>query len=195
MRGRGILRIDTPRVFARGGAFAALVIAAVFFAAGALAGALFGAGCGGEALMPGDGSVYGSESYAGLLIGCAKYHIAVALLSTSLLGVLLIPAVLAFRGFALACSALYLAGAYPESGTALALITLGLPGIFTVPALFVAAQGGWEFSARLLASFLRKPAAHARFSAENRALVVTLLLFAAAAVEYFVVPPLVRPLI
>ncbi len=171
-----------------------LSILAACFIAGAVAGALAGSGQlpAGEEILPGDGSVYGYETYAGLLFNCARYHLFVLLFSTSLLGGLLIPATLAFRGFALSCSAAWMVEAYPEAGTALSLIVLGLPALLTVPSLFVTAHWGEMFSLRLLAGFTRRPLPAQRMPRDNRALAVVVMLFAAAAVEHFVVPPLVK---
>ena len=181
----------------RGRELTALAILAAAFLAGAAAGAFAGSGelPAGESIMPGDGSIYGYDTYAGLLFSCARYHLLVLLFSTSLLGVLLIPAALAFRGFSLACSAAWLASAYPDTGAVLALIVLGLPALFTVPGLFVAAHWGELFSLRLLAGYVRRPMPPAGRERDNRALAVAVLLFAAAALEYFAVPPLVRLLI
>ena len=192
---RAYLRIDTPRFIKRDGELAALLIAAAFFLSGAVAGAIAGGNGvnGGSGLFESEGSIYGADTYAGLLFSCSRYHLAALLFSTSLLGVVLIPALLAVRGFALACSAAWLCSAYPGEGEALALIVLGLPGVLTVPALFVTAEWGGRFSASLLASFLkRRPPAPRPGRKENRCLAVVLMLFAAAAVEYWLVPALVR---
>lgn len=81
-------------------------------------------------------------SFLGLLFSCSKYHLLVLLLSTSLFGVALIPVALAFRGFVLACTAAYIASAYPEQGVALTLVVLGLPSLLTVPGLFIVAFDG-----------------------------------------------------
>ncbi len=191
---RSFVHIDTQRLMRRGGELIVLSILAACFVAGAVAGALAGSGelPAGENILPGDGSIYGYGTYAGLLFNCAKYHLIVLLFSTSLLGGLLIPATLAFRGFALSCSAAWMAEAYPETGIALALIALGLPALLTVPSLFVAAQSGELFSLRLLAGFTRRPIPAHRATRDNRALAVAIMLFAAAALERFVVPPLVE---
>ena len=112
---RRLPRIDTARLIRRGSGFAVLLLIAAFFLAGAVAGAVAGSGDNlpaGETILPGDGSVYGQDSYPGLLFSCARYHLLVLLFSTSLIGVLLIPATLAFRGFTLSCSAAYLVAAY-----------------------------------------------------------------------------------
>ena len=191
------VRIDTTRLIRRAGGAAALLIISAFFLIGAITGAV--AGCGhpvaGEQLLLDDGNVYGYDTYALLLFDCSKYHLLVLLFSTSLFGALLIPATLALRGFALACSAAWIASTYTDNGTALALVVLGLPALFTVPALFVASQWGMMFSSRLLAGFMRRPLPVYRTRGENRLLAVCVMLFAAAAVEYFLVPPIVRLLV
>lgn len=167
------------------------------FLAGAAGGSLLGSAesAAAEGVLPGDGSVYGADGYFSLLFSCAKYHLLVLLFSTSLAGVLLIPATLTFRGFALSCTAACVASAYPEQGTALVLVVLGLPALLTVPSLFVVAFGGELFSARLLSNYARRPLPPRYRRGEDRALAAALMLFAAAAVECYAVPPLVRLLI
>ena len=173
-----------------------LLLLCAAFLAGAAGGSLLGsAESAAEGVLPGDGSVYGADGYFSLLFSCAKYHLLVLLFSTSLAGVLLIPATLAFRGFALSCTAAYVASAYPEQGVALILVVLGLPALLTVPSLFVVAFGGELFSARLVSHYVRRPIPPRYRRGEDRALAVAVMLFAAAAVECFAVPPLVRLLI
>lgn len=135
-----------------------LLLLCAAFLAGAAGGSLLGSAesAAAEGVLPGDVSVYGADSYFSLLFSCAKYHLLVLLFSTSLAGVLLIPATLAFRGFALSCTAACVASAYPEQGTALVLVVLGLPALLTVPSLFVVAFGGELFSARLLSNYARR---------------------------------------
>ena len=175
-----------------GEAFTLLIISAAFIA-GAVGGSLLGSGelSAAEGVLPG----YGSDSYFSLLFSCAKYHLIVLLFSTSLAGVLLIPATLAFRGFALSCTAAFVASAYPEQGIALVLVVLGLPALLTVPSLFIVAYGGELFSARLVSHYVRRPLPPRYRRGEDRALAVAVMLLAAAAIECFAVPPLVRLLI
>ena len=75
------------------------------------------------------------------------------------------------------------------------LVVLGLPALLTVPSLFVVAFGGELFSARLLSNYARRPLPPRYRRGEDRALAAALMLFAAAAVECYAVPPLVRLLI
>ena len=176
-----------------------LLLLCAAFLAGAAGGSLLGSAesAAAEGVLPGDGSVYGADGYFSLLFSCAKYHLLVLLFSTSLAGVLLIPATLAFRGFALSCTAACVASAYPEQGTALVLVVLGLPcAPDCADALFVVAFGGRAvFSAAPVE--LRKAASASPLIGAGRTglLAAALMLFAAAAVECYAVPPLVRLLI
>ena len=58
---RGLTHIDTTRLLGRGRELVVLLVLAGFFIAGAIAGAVAGSEQlpAGEALMPGDGSIYG----------------------------------------------------------------------------------------------------------------------------------------
>ena len=190
-------RIDTSAIARRGAEYTLLIVFALCFVGGAAAGALAGSGAipDGEAILTDDGNIYGSDSFFQLLLSCSKYHLLVLLFSTSVIGVLLIPASLAFRGFTFACSAAYLAAADPEHGAALAAAALGLPSLFTVPSLFIAAQAGGLFSLRLLAAYRRRPAPLRRPERDNRVLIIAAALFAAAGGERYIVPAIVRLII
>ena len=180
-----------------GGGAALLLVLAAAFVAGAAAGALTG---GSDSIQPGEVGLPGADGYesagfARQLLSCCAYHLFVLLFSTSLFGVLIIPAAMAVRGFTLACSAAYIAAAYPGKGPALALAVLGLPAIFTVPSLFVAAQAGVSFSLRLLASYSRRPAPAGFARQGGGAAAVSAMLLAAASAERWLVPALVRLII
>ena len=135
-----------------------LLVLAAGFLAGSAAGALAGSAAFDlvPQLLAEDGSVYGGGSYAALLLDCSAAHLLTLLFSTSVIGVLLIPAAMAMRGFTLACSAAWLTAAWPGDGWALALAVLALPALFTVPSLFVTAQSGMAFSLRLLGAYTRR---------------------------------------
>ena len=191
---RALPRIDIPRGLLAGGDAAVLLVLAAGFLAGSAAGALAGSAAFDlvPQLLAEDGSVYGGGSYAALLLDCSAAHLLTLLFSTSVFGVLLIPAAMAMRGFTLACSAAWLAAAWPGDGWALALAVLALPALFTVPSLFVTAQSGMAFSLRLLGAYTRPAPPMPRRRGDGRAAAVALMLLAAAGVEYFIVPTLVR---
>lgn len=191
------VRADLRRLLRQSGELLILFLLCAAFIGGAAAGtALSPEGyAGAEKVLGADGAVYGYTSFAGLLFSCAKYHLMVLLLATSLFGVLLIPAVLAFRGFVLACTAAYIASAYPGQGAVLTLVVLGLPSLLTVPGLFILAFDGFCFSSGLLGQHLRRPVPPRSSRGENRLAAVGLMLIMAAAAEYFLVPQLVRLLI
>ena len=171
-----------------------LLVLAAGFLAGSAAGALAGSAAFDlvPQLLAEDGSVYGGGSYAALLLDCSAAHLLTLLFSTSVIGVLLIPAAMAMRGFTLACSAAWLAAAWPGDGWALALAVLALPALFTVPSLFVTAQSGMACALRLLGAYTRRAPPMPRRRGDGRAAAVALMLLAAAGVEYFIVPTLVR---
>ncbi len=190
-------RIDIAKLLRQSGELMILILLCCAFIGGAAAGTALSSSefSGAESVLSGDGGVYGYDSFAGLFFSCAKYHLFVLLLSTSIIGVFLIPAALAFRGFVLACTTAYIASAYPDQGAALTLVVLGLPSALTVPGLFIVGFDGACFSWRLLAQHLRRPTAPRYSRGENRLAAVAVMLILAAAVERFVVPQLVRLLI
>lgn len=191
-------RIDISRLIRQSGELLILLVLCVAFVGGAAAGSSLSSGEFSSAenvLSSSSGEIYGYDSFLGLLFSCSKYHLLVLLLSTSLFGVALIPVALAFRGFVLACTAAYIASAYPEQGVALTLVVLGLPSLLTVPGLFIVAFDGACFSSRLLAQYVRRPVSPRYSRGENRLLAVAVMLILAAAVEHFLVPQLVKFLI
>ena len=168
-------------------------------AAGMTAGYLIGCCCGANAVLTdSSGPVLsflqsggaGDTLYGGLLpelcISCA-YGFAFLLLSTSYLGFLLIPVVFGVKGFLSACTA----AAFLRSGCAhafaLSCVSVGLPGVFLVPALFLLGVLCAQMSVRLMEQRrgLPSPAATERCSREL-ALVFCLLLAAAATASYAV---------
>lgn len=190
-------RIDISRLIRQSGELLILLVLCVAFVGGAAAGSSFSSGefSSAENVLSSSGEIYGYDNFLGLLLSCSKYHLLVLLLSTSLFGVALIPVALAFRGFVLACTAAYIASAYPEQGVALTLVVLGLPSLLTVPGLFIVAFDGACFSSRLLAQYVRRPVSPRYSRGENRLLAVAVMLILAAAVEHFLVPQLVKLLI
>ena len=71
---------------------------------------------------------------------CVRFPLAAVLLSTSFLGIVLIPALSAYRGFLLGCS---VAAAFQSrlfQGLLLSALTIGVPGILGLPAFLFAAS-------------------------------------------------------
>ena len=126
---------------------------------------------------------------------CSRYHILVALLSTSYIGAAVIPAVLGYRGFALTCASAAVMIDYPASGAALSAIVLGIPALITVPGLLVLAGDSINASSRLfsLRFGLRQRAASS--AAARRALICMGSLIPAAILETTLLPWLAAVLI
>lgn len=174
-----------------------LFVLAIFFLGGAVLGSLLGASeaAVSENVQLSGESIYGYSTYFGLLLSCSKYHLAVLLFSTSILGFAAIPAIMAVRGFVLSCTVASVALSYPGHGAALALIVLGLPSLFTVPALFILGGSGTAFSVRLL-DLLRRRVPRRIYPREENGILFSLsLLIIAAAVEYWLVPAITRLMI
>ncbi|MEG1633110.1 MAG: hypothetical protein RR314_03560 [Oscillospiraceae bacterium] len=177
-----------------------LIVLFAFFVGGSVAGSLLGgkalAGTAGEALLLSDGRVYAAVGYLPLFFSCAKYHIAILLFATSLLGVFLIPCAMAVRGFVLACTAVTLAASYPGlRGVLISLVVLGIPSLITVPCLFLLGRDGLCMSIRLIALFDRRPPLPLPGDAVTDISVTAIALCLASAVEYFAVPALISMLI
>lgn len=176
-----------------------LLVLAVCFLAGAAAGSFMSAGnitqAAQEAVFLDGSSIYGTADFLSLLLSCAKYHIAVVLCATSLLGVVLIPVISAFRGFALACTAASVAASAAGNGVLLTAVVLGLPSLLTVPALFLLGCDGMRFSGRLMLLSEGEIPASPPQRAGHAFEAALLAVLAAAAIEYAVVPPLVALLI
>ncbi len=141
----------------------ALVATAVFFSLGGLAGCLLAlgvAGDGAEALQgylvsflasAQDGAMampVGAE----VLWRTLRWPLGAALLGFTALGLVGIPALVSARGFFLAFSVASFVHAYGRRGLTMAFLLLGIPGLLTVPALFLlSAQGlhaSWQLALR-----------------------------------------------
>ena len=83
---------------------------------------------------------------------CSRYHIFTALLSTSFLGAVAIPVLLAYKGFTLCCTSAALILDHPANGAMLSAIILGLPGLISLPCLFVISMCSMQASAQLMSS-------------------------------------------
>ena len=93
----------------------------------------------------------GSGSFFGAYFASAKYIAAVFLLASSLLGVFLIPAVLAVRGFLLAFAVSVAARSVGEAFPAAIVVSFLPSALVSMPCLFIAARRGFT-AARSLVS-------------------------------------------
>ena len=127
-----------------------LGITALFFLAGIVAGCLAAMRGGGEAdkiavdyLTGFAASGFAGPTYAQAFLQSFSYGLICFLFGLTLLGVLLIPAAVAARGFFLSFAAAACVRVFGADGLLLALALLGIGALLTVPCLFaLAAQGG-----------------------------------------------------
>ncbi len=83
------------------------------------------------------GELSASDGFLGALWECSKYHFLVLLFSTSFLGIFLIPATLAFRGYLLGCASAVIAASAGKGAFWLIMAKFGAVSLITVPCLFV----------------------------------------------------------
>lgn len=171
----------------------ALIVMALAFVAGSVLGSILGTGAMGiaEPVLLTEGRVYAYEGFPALFLSCCGYYLAALFFASSLLGLALIPATLALRGFVLSCTAASLAAAYPGCRWALTFAVLGLPAAFSVPGLFIVGFEGMRFSGRLLSVYMRRAPAPAFPDSGVRIAEAFALAAVAAAAELLVVPGLV----
>ena len=138
----------------------ALVVTAVFFSLGGLAGCLLALGVTGDGAEALQGYLAGflasaREGAVAMPVGAEvlwrtlRWPLGVALLGFTALGLVGIPALISARGFFLAFSVASFVQAYGRRGLAMAFLLLGVPGLLTVPAFFLLAVQGLRASWRL----------------------------------------------
>ncbi len=137
-----------------------LVVTAVFFAFGGLAGCLIAlsvAGGGAEALQiylesflaAAQTGAMTTPSTVEVLWRTFRWFLAVFLLGFTALGIFGIPALVSARGFFLAFSVAAFAQAYGRRGLTIAFFLMGIPGLFSIPALFLLSAQSLHASWRL----------------------------------------------
>lgn len=138
----------------------ALVVTAVFFAFGGLAGCLIALSVtegGAEALQvylesfltAAQAGAMTTPATIEVLWRTLRWPLAIFLLGFTALGVLGIPALVSARGFFLAFSVASFAQAYGRKGLTIAFFLMGVPGLLTVPALFLLSAQSLHVSWRM----------------------------------------------
>ena len=169
----------------------------ILFIVGSVAGAFVGNLSSGEYALGLVSANMRAES-AGLipaLWSCGKFHFLVLLASTSLLGVIAVPALSAVRGYLISCGAAALISGYPDRGFLIVLAIMGLPGIFSVPSFFMLSSQAMQSSVRLISSAAGRVRTKSSGSAVALLLACTCSVSIAAVLEHFAVPILLKHLI
>ncbi len=94
-------------------------------------------------------SASGSKNLPLVFWNIAKYHIYIALLSTSYLGVVAIPSVLCYKGYLMCLSSAALIFDNSSNGLSLAVSVLGIPALISIPCLLLVASISFESSREL----------------------------------------------
>lgn len=143
-------------------------------------------------------AIIGSEKNASVLSAywnCSRYHIFTILFSTSWLGTALVPALLAYRGFNLCCSSVALLIDYPDVGTVLTAIILGLPGLISVPCLILIASYSMEASAGVMSLRFGHRQRYPAHSDLRRIVLCFICLIPVAVYEALILPKLITMVI
>ena len=122
----------------------------------------------------------------------SRFPLFAALLSSSVLGVVLIPLLSALRGFSFACSVAAVIRPCSASSLFLTLLSIGLPALFSLPAFFIAEADAFFLSRSFLS---RDRSAELREIPFVRHIMFILLLCTADAVYVSFLFPLLRTLI
>jgi len=130
------------------------VLLALCFLAGAGLGAFVGSFAGANsAAVVGAMESYGDIGYIKLLWDNVRFHLIAIFLATTFLGVVLLPALSALRGYFIGCTAsVLLCGG---GGVMHAVVVLGFPLLICLPCFFVLTTDAFQFSTRTLA-FIRR---------------------------------------
>lgn len=145
-----------PPIRSRSGGIGTFLILAGFFLAGSLLGSLLSAGT-----LPADVTSLITEaaasradalSFLSAFWGIVTYPLLLFFAATSLAGVLAAPICIAFRGYLFTCASASILMTFPENGWLLALVTLGLPALLSLPCTFALAMDAVQSSLCLLQS-------------------------------------------
>lgn len=174
-----------------------LLLLFVFFISGSIAGTLVGSFTVTEDVTALISDIAGASSggvmgYIKAFWSCSKFHLAALVLSTSLLGAALIPALASVRGYMLSLTAASIIKCYPADGFLLTLTVLLIPALFTVPSFFVLSRDALAQSKKLwsLATGTGRGLANTPIFKDMLGCIIALAI--AAVTEEFLVPVLVK---
>jgi len=169
---------------------------AAMFVIGSLAGSFVGAFYnGGDLFAAPSNSSPSFSDYIILLFENLRFHIIAILLSTSFLGVAALPLLSAARGYFISCAAAAVVSAYPDGGLALALCTLGLPLLVTLPFFFIISTDAFASSLRLLGFYRSAPVTNRPSGMRRHVAACTGCVSLWTLIQLFIMPRLVAALL
>ena len=118
----------------------------------------------GQTLLSGDGD----GRFLSVFMSVAWYHLLTILLSFTMLGVVLIPAVAAVRGFTLSFTLAALVRLYASQGIAAGMVLVGFTALLSVPILFLVSVDAMCASGELIrvGLFRQPPAGPGAYTAD-----------------------------
>lgn len=126
---------------------------------------------------------------------CAKFPLIIWLISTSFVGVIIIPIILIYRGFALCCSAAALVFDYGTKGVLLSWASLGITAMISIPCLLIISTNSISSAYGLYSMKYRTKLKAAQNDDFRRSLICILILIPTAYLDYKIVPLLVEYLL
>lgn len=172
----------------------ALLVIAVFFFAGAAAGSAIGSG---SAVY--DVSFYvgqsmnapaGLSGFLSLLWTTARFHLLLLALATSFLGFLVVPFVVAFRGYLISCSVASIVATGAHGSFLLSVLTVGIPALFYIPCFFVLAVDALVSSQQLALARFGPPGSRGQGDISLHLIFSLVLVLLSAAFEQLLLPRL-----
>ena len=132
----------------------------------------------------------GDSGFPLALLRFVRFHLLAIFLGSSVLGVILLPALTALRGYALSCTAATIISAYPDNGIIMAFIILGIPSLFSLPCYFIL-TGDAFFSSRRIYSLSRGNPSDTADKLVGRVILCLPFLLVGALIEMRLVPYLI----
>jgi uncharacterized membrane protein SpoIIM required for sporulation len=167
-----------------------LYLLAFCFLAGSLSGCIVGflsaPGNGQGALSPYMDQNADLASFFLSLWACSKYHLLALFLAGSVFGALALPLLCVFRGYLLGCAASALTAM--KGGFFLSLVVIGLPSIFSLPALILLCDDGMSVSRYILQRSLGRPVQSRHVPLANHLILAAALLTVSALIQQLLIP-------
>lgn len=123
---------------------------------------------------------------------CSKYHIFIWLISTSFLGVVLVPMALAYRGFVLCCSSAALIFDYGIMGAVISAAMFGLTALVSIPCLLIVATDSMSSSLSLFSQRYGIKRRGSYDTNSKRSLICILIMLPLAFIEHKIIPILLE---
>ena len=132
----------------------------------------------------------GNSNFILIFLRFIRFHALAVFLGSSSFGIVLLPVLIALKGYSISCTAAVIMSAYPDNGIIMALVILGIPSLFSLPCCFLISVESF-FSSRKIFDLLRGSSAALRNRLTGLAILCLPVLLTGALMEMILVPRLV----